>query len=345
MSHPENIGLHRFARVVAAATFILVIAGASVTSTGSGLAVPDWPLSFGTLFPRMAGGVLFEHGHRMIAGVVLALTAGFTVWLFRKEKRSWVRRLGLVALVALFTQALLGGLTVLLKLPAGISVGHAGLAMAFFGVMVTLALVTSPGWHAKASLAAPDIERPTLRKLAVVTTAAIYMQILLGAVMRHTGAGLAIPDFPLAYGRLIPPHFPPPVAIHYAHRVGAFVVTIVAAMLIVHVIRRHRGESWLMRPAWLLGAVLVVQLLLGALTIWMRRAVIPTTAHVAVGGAVFAISLALALRAFRLSAVASVDPSRSGFVRDASIGTRAPLGSASGLRPAILASLPRKGPR
>jgi protoheme IX farnesyltransferase len=330
VTHPENIWLRRFARLVAAVTFVLVIAGASVTSTGSGLAVPDWPLSYGTLFPRMVGGVVFEHGHRMIAGVVLVLTVVLTAWLFRREERSWVRKLGFVALAALVTQALLGGLTVLLKLPDAISVGHAGLAMAFFGLIVSLALVTSAGWGALSPGASEQGRLSTLRKLGLVTTCAIYAQIVLGAVMRHTGAGLAIPDFPLSFGRLIPPYFPTPVAIHYAHRLGALAVSVLVTILVVHVVRRHRDQKSLVRPAWLLSAVLVAQWVLGALTIWMRRAVVPTTAHVAVGAAVFAISLVLTLRAARLYRLSRA-------VGEGSPQTLAPLRSASGLRPAILA--------
>ncbi len=336
MTVPENMWLHRYARLVAAATFVLVIAGASVTSTGSGLAVPDWPLSFGTLFPPMVGGVLFEHGHRMIAGVVLALTVALTVWLFRKEKRSWVRKLGGVALVALFTQALLGGLTVLLKLPAGVSVGHAALATAFFGLIVSLALVTSAGWM-ELPARERDAERlSTLRKLCRATTGAIYVQMVVGAVMRHTGAGLAIPDFPLSFGRLVPPYFPFPVAIHFAHRVGALVVASLVVMLLIHIVKRHRDEASLVQPAWLLTGALVLQVLLGALTIWMQRAVVPTTAHVAVGAGVFAISLVLTLRAYRVAAAAVVS--------DASVGAHAPLRSASGLTAGVPRTFPRKGP-
>jgi len=290
--------LHRFALFVASATFFVLIAGASVTSTGSGLAVPDWPLSFGTLFPPMKGGVFFEHGHRMVAGSVLLLAVVLNVLLWRREKRGWVRRLGLLTLLGFVTQAALGGLTVLLLLPTPISVSHAGLAVVVFGLLVSIALVTSPGWLGERPSTASE-HAGTLRALAVSAAAAIYLQIVLGAAVRHTGAGLVIPDFPLVYGGLVPPAFSQLVAIHYAHRVWAIVVTAIVLALAVHALRRHRGDSVITRPALLLLAVLVVQIGLGSFTIWMRRAPVVTTAHVATGSAAFAISLVLALRSFR----------------------------------------------
>ncbi|MDO8665570.1 MAG: COX15/CtaA family protein, partial [Gemmatimonadales bacterium] len=123
-----NRSLHRYALAVAGATFVLVVAGGLVTSTGSGLSVPDWPLSFGTLFPRMEGGVRFEHTHRLIAAGVGLLTIALAVWIARREPRRWVRGLAFVAVGAVVIQGVLGGLTVLFKLPTPISVAHASLA-------------------------------------------------------------------------------------------------------------------------------------------------------------------------------------------------------------------------
>ena len=309
MTVHQNHGVHRFALLVSGATFFLVIAGASVTSTGSGLAVPDWPLSFGTLFPPMEGGVLYEHSHRMIAGAVLVLTIILNVWLFRREERPWVRNMGLVTLVLLVVQALLGGLTVLNRLPPAISVSHAGLAVAVFGLTVSLALVTSPGWREfssrseTAGLAFP-------RGLALVTACAIYLQIVLGAIVRHVGAGLAIPDFPLSFGRLFPPDLSAPIVLHYAHRVGAFVVSVCACLLIVRIVRNHRDEAMLRRLAVFLAGVLALQLMLGALTIWTRRAVVPTTAHVAFGAVTLALCLMLTLWLYRLQPLRAARPVR-----------------------------------
>src|SRR5579863_1207486 len=218
-------GLHRYALALAAATFVLLFAGGLVTSTGSALAVPDWPLSFGKFFPRMEGGVLYEHGHRMIAGTVAIMTLLMAVWAWRREERRFVRNLALFAFALVIVQAVLGGLTVLLLLPLAIAVSHAATAQAFFCLTVALALFTNPAWVELPPVASAG-ERPRLPEMAAVTTLVIYCQILIGAVMRHMGAGLAIPDFPLAFGKLVPPLESLPEQINYAHRLGALVVTV-----------------------------------------------------------------------------------------------------------------------
>jgi cytochrome c oxidase assembly protein subunit 15 len=286
---------------VAAATFLLVCAGGLVTSTGSGLAVPDWPLSFGQVLPRMEGGVLFEHGHRMIAAGVGLLTVVLAVWMARVEPRGWVRGLAWAALGAVVLQGTLGGLTVLMKLPDAVSVAHAGLAQVFFSITVVLALATSPRWEHAVPRVEPAGGLPT-RTLALLLVIAVYAQTLLGAVVRHTGAGLAIPDFPLAYGRLLPPFTSSLIGYHFAHRVGAVVVVALLVWVAFRVVRRHGSEALLRRPALLLVVLAAWQLFLGALTIWTRRAVVPTTAHVATGALLLATSVALAVRVQRLIA-------------------------------------------
>src|SRR5207249_7017861 len=213
-------GIHRLAAATAAATFVLLFVGGLVTSTGSGLAVPDWPLSFGQVFPPMVGGVLFEHGHRLVAALVGCLTLVLALWIAVGEPRPMVRAAGLLALFAVVLQGVLGGVTVLYKLPLAVSVTHACLAQAFFCLTVTLALVTGAGWTA----ARPRDVSPRLARLAALTTGLVFAQLVLGALMRHMGAGLAIPDFPLAFGRLVPPLATPYIMVHFAHRVGALVV-------------------------------------------------------------------------------------------------------------------------
>src|SRR5688572_16471801 len=221
--------VHLFTRLVAASTLVLIFAGGLVTSTGSGLAVPDWPNTYGWLmftFPldKMVGGIFYEHGHRLIASTVGFLIMVQAFWLWRVEPRRWVRRLGFVALAAVITQGILGGLTVLFFLPDPISISHAGLAQLVFCLTVTIALVTSRGWaRSYTSGGHPTPDDRMLQRVAVATTALIYVQIIIGATMRHTEAGLAIPDFPWAFGQLIPPQWDPKIAVHYAHRVGALV--------------------------------------------------------------------------------------------------------------------------
>ena len=142
---------HRFAALVAASTAVLIFAGGLVTSTESGLSVPDWPTTYGYsmfTFPlsKMVGGIRYEHTHRLIASSVGFLIIMLAVWLWRAEPRRWVRRLGYIALAAVITQGLLGGLTVIYLLPDPISIAHASLAQIVFSLTMTIAVVTSPGW-------------------------------------------------------------------------------------------------------------------------------------------------------------------------------------------------------
>ena len=305
-------GIHRLAAATAAATFVLLFVGGLVTSTGSGLAVPDWPLSFGQVFPPMVGGVLFEHGHRLVAALVGCLTLVLALWIAIGEPRPMVRAAGLLALFAVVLQGVLGGVTVLYKLPLAVSVTHACLAQAFFCLTVALTIVTGPGW---ASPPAPlSADGSPLALLAGATTAAVFGQLVLGALMRHMGAGLAIPDFPLAFGRVLPPLATPYVTIHFAHRVGALVVALAVAVTVTHVLRTHRTE--LGRPALLAATLVIVQIGLGASVIWTRRAVVPTTAHLAVGAALLATCVALTLQATRLGVRRSVRTAPIGFRRE-----------------------------
>jgi cytochrome c oxidase assembly protein subunit 15 len=291
-------GLHLYARILAGATLILIFAGGLVTSTGSALAVPDWPLSFGKFFPKMQGGVLYEHGHRMIAGTVALMTLGLAIWAWRTERRRFVRYLALAAFLLVIVQAVLGGLTVLLLLPLALAVSHAATAQAFFCLTIALALFTNPKWQRLPAVKSAG-EHPRLPELALATTLIIYGQILIGAVMRHMGAGLAIPDFPLAFGKVFPALESVPEQINYAHRVGALVVTVFVCWTAIEVLRFYENRL-LRRPALGMLALLVLQITLGAITILSSRAVLPTTAHVLVGAALLGTSVALTLRAYRL---------------------------------------------
>ncbi|MXW00999.1 MAG: heme A synthase [Holophagales bacterium] len=295
--------LHYYLRLLAAASLLLIAAGGLVTSTDSGLAVPDWPNTYGYFmfafpFSKMVGGILYEHGHRLIASVVGLLTIGLAVWAWRVETRAWVRRLAWTALAAVVAQGLLGGITVIYLLPKPISISHAGLAQLFFALVVSLGVFTSPGWRAGFGRSEP-LDDPLLARLALVVPAFVYVQILLGATMRHNDAGLAIPDFPLAFGRLLPPEWSLGISLHFAHRVGAVAVTVAAVALIVRVLRAHRRRPELARPALLLGAVLLAQIGLGAWTVWSGLQPHINTAHVATGGLLWVVSVALALRVHR----------------------------------------------
>ncbi len=292
-------GVHRFAMLTAGATWLLIVVGGLVTSTGSGLAVPDWPLSFGQVFPPMVGGVLFEHGHRMVAAFVGMLTVTLVVLLSQWEPRPWVRWLAWIALAAVMVQGLLGGLTVLLRLPTVVSVAHACLAQVCLCLTVSVAVCTAPGWQTDRGRWVQPAT-PSLHLLTRWMIGLIFLQLILGAWMRHTGAGLAIPDFPLAFGRVVPPLASQGVVIHFLHRLGALAVTVAVGWTVLRVMTDYRAEPRLWRPALTLAGLLLVQLTLGALTIWTQRAMIPMTAHVAIGAAVLAMSLLLALRAYQV---------------------------------------------
>lgn len=320
---------HLFAVLVAASTAVLIFAGGLVTSTGSGLSVPDWPSTYGWFmftFPldKMVGGILYEHTHRLIASTVGLLLVILAVWLWRGEPRRWVRRLGYIALAAVVTQGILGGITVLWFLPEPVSIAHAGLAQLVFCLTVAIALVTSPGWKMVGAVTADRV----LQRLTVVTAALIYAQILLGATMRHLGAGLAIPDFPLAFGRLVPPVWNALIAVHYAHRVGALLVTALILATTLHVFHHHRRRSELRRPSALLLVVVALQIALGALTVLSARQYVVNSLHVVVGAMVLATSLVLAMRTHRgrFEGFAGSDEQDQAFARSVDEEGRARVG-------------------
>jgi cytochrome c oxidase assembly protein subunit 15 len=288
-------GVHRFALIVAGATFFLILAGAKVTSHDAGLATYDWPLSNGQVFPEMVGNLFWEHGHRMIAATVGMLTIALAIYVQIRERRSWVKRLAWVALGMVVAQGLLGGLTVKLNLPLAVSTAHATLAQLFFLTTVSLAVFTSPSWIARSSNLSEEGTGISIRTLGVVSLALILAQLVLGATLRHSATW----DQFLPSGLLV------------AHIAGAVFVSGGLAATIFTVLRRHKDDKFLTRPALVALGLLIVQLLLG-LTAYITRAASPfgsqplnpmisvTVAHVACGALVFAATIVLTLRAFRV---------------------------------------------
>jgi cytochrome c oxidase assembly protein subunit 15 len=293
-------------RTVAALVFLLLVAGALVTSTESGLAVPDWPLSYGKVMPPMVGGILYEHGHRLVAaGVSTLVGLEFgAIFFFFERKRKTLKLLAGAAFAAILLQALLGGLTVLFLLPPAISSAHAALAEIVFALTAVVALMCSKTW-ADLTKAPPDIpfkaipsapssssaenisskgeETGSAFRWVAIATAAIYIQIVLGAVMRHTGAGLAIPDFPTFFDSWLPSLSVlsrPGVPIHLAHRLGAVVVILLVARAAL-ALSRLPAFFGTIAAAW--AGLVCLQALLGALSIWSHKAVPLTTAHLATG--------------------------------------------------------------
>ena len=289
-----NRGLNRFAILVACATFFLIIAGALVTSHDAGLATPDWPLSNGQVFPKMVGNLFWEHGHRMVATTVGILTIVLMFYILRKEERDWVRKLGIFALCAVIAQGLLGGLTVKLMLPLAVSTAHATLAQLFFCTTVSLAVFTSRSWMQARPLPEEKGVHP-LRYLCTGALIAIFLQLIIGATLRHSAT----------WDQHLPTEL---VVLHIA---GAFVVTVMLGRATITVLRRHKDEKFLARPASIALLLLVVQLSLG-IAAYVTRLASPndpqplnpmisiTVAHVACGALVFVSTIILTLRAYRV---------------------------------------------
>jgi cytochrome c oxidase assembly protein subunit 15 len=245
---------------------------------------------------KWVGGIFYEHGHRLVASTVGFLTIILAAWLWRREPRVWLKKLGGVALAAVILQGILGGLTVMYFLPDAISISHAALAEIFLCLTVSIALFTSGGWIDGVG----RVDDAALRRVATAATLIVYAQILLGATMRHTGAGLAIPDFPLMFGGLVPDRWDAAVAIHFAHRMGALAVTAAVLAMSGHIWYHHRRVPNLLRPAVLIVALVATQVTLGAFTIWTARNVWINSAHVVGGALVLSTSLVITLRSWRV---------------------------------------------
>ena len=290
-------GLNRFAILVACATFFLIIAGALVTSNDAGLATEDWPLSNGQVFPEMVGNLFWEHGHRMVATTVGMLTIALLIYILVKEKRSWVRKLGVYALLAVIAQGLLGGLTVKLMLPIAVSTAHATLAQLFFCITVSLAVFTSRSWIEARPLPEEDTQKGSypLRYLCTAALVTIFFQLILGGVLRHSATW----DQHL------------PVELVIAHICGALVVTVALGKAAFTTLKRYKGHTFLTRPATMALILLGVQLALGVLA-YLTRLASPsdpqplhpmigiTVAHVACGALVFVTTIILTLRTYRV---------------------------------------------
>lgn len=286
---------HRIAVILACATFPLLFIGGLVTSKGVGLAVPDWPTTFGYnmfLYPwsKMVGGIFYEHSHRLVASFVGFLTIVLTITFWLREPRLWLRWLGTVALLLVIVQGVLGGLRVVL-LESAFAIVHAGTAQLFFALTICLAVFTSRNWQ---QTVAPVLhDRGRLRRLCTITMILIYAQILFGAVLRHTGERLD------------------------AHLFFALLVAIHVILVMVRISRQHAAIPAVSRAALCLFILLWVQVLLGAVSYLTKFAglwivsfnviVLVTTTHLAVGALMLASAVVLTLQAHRLSGSSAVD--------------------------------------
>jgi cytochrome c oxidase assembly protein subunit 15 len=285
-------GLHWFAIVALVVTCGLIYAGGLVTTIGAGLAVPDWPTSFGQFNPDgwwKQPMVREEHGHRLIGALVGLLTLILCVLVLLKDKRRSLRVLVIVALVTVIIQGILGGLRVI-NINIYFAMIHGCLAQAFFCVLVAIAIISSPTWSRQA--AQVTAHRSHLR-LSIYATAAIFAQLIIGAVMRHSQAGLAIDTFPLVDGGLFPKYWTFHSSIHYAHRLWAIVVLALVIALFARSFRGFRSRSRLC--AHVSMGLVILQATLGAAVVLTKRAAIITTSHVLIGALLLASCFCCAL--------------------------------------------------
>jgi cytochrome c oxidase assembly protein subunit 15 len=296
-----NLGIHRFAIILACLTVVLLGAGALVTSNEAGDSVPDWPLSFGRWLvsqDQFVANVRYEYSHRFLAGVVGVATLLLAVWTWFGDRRAWMRKLAVVALVGVVTQAVIGGVRVLFpEYKALIAVPHALVAQSFFGAVVAIAVFTSRSWFAKRELCL-DSGKPSLRTLSAVTIAAVLIQLVLGAGFRHQAFGVA------------------------PHVVGAIVVAGLIIWTSVVVFQRHKGVAFLTRPALLAAMLVVLQVGLGIAAYFARLAsaddpqplepmISLTVAHLVVGALTLATMIVLNLRSWKALASAEAPGDRA----------------------------------
>jgi cytochrome c oxidase assembly protein subunit 15 len=275
--------------VLAGWTFLLIIAGALVTSNDAGLSVPDWPTSFGSIYkiPRLVGGVKFEHTHRMIAQVAGLLTIILTIWTWRAERRRWMRYLALAALGAVIAQGILGGLTVLMFLPPAVSSAHAALAQTFFCLAVVIAMFTGRRWVEEVPEIEFDRRRPSLITLTLLSIFVLYVQLILGAMFRHHGMSW------------------------WPHVANAVIVGFVLTWTAVRALLQFSKIEAVRRPAILMLWLMITQLCLGFAAFvtrveWGKDAVQPeqpmviaTVAHTAMGALLLATAVVLAIQVWR----------------------------------------------
>lgn len=323
----DNPWLAKFAAFAAFATLCLIGIGGIVTSKGVGMSVPDWPTTYGYnmfLFPidKWVGGIREEHSHRLFASWVGFLTMILAGWIWWKEERKWLRTVGFVALGAVIFQGILGGLRVVWNMDE-IGIFHAGLAQAFLCLMIGIAVWLSRWWQ-KLSVKSENSDAAAMARLKpfiVGTTILIFGQLLLGATMRHEHAGLAVPDFPLAYGKIWPAtdeasidvynrarhdfrDFKPITAahiyVHMAHRLTAYALLGLVTFCFLKARRENVGGRVRRLTSVWLGLILL-QAGLGIVTVWKNKPADIATAHVVVGAASLALGAVISMILVRLS--------------------------------------------
>ena len=314
-----TIWVRRLSKLLVISTLLLIFAGALVKSHEVGLSVPDWPTSYGHqmfAFPLsdMIGGIFYEHGHRMIATVVGLMTLILAFTIYYTDHRIWLKKTAFFALGLVIIQGLFGGLTVLLFLPTPVSVIHALLAQTF--LMVTILISYGLSKERANRILNESTDYKGLRFPTYLVTVLVFIQLIIGALMRHTESGLAIPDFPLSGGYIIPAFNQEmlntiqsmqfesglpfvtlsQIIIHYFHRMGALAVAFSIGWLTLKIIQSKISNERIYRLAGFLITLLIIQITLGAFTIWSVKEPFITSIHVVNGAVILGVSTLLILR-------------------------------------------------
>ena len=308
--------IHGLAIAAAAATYLLILIGGLVHGTGSSLACPDWPTCYGTMMPKMEGGVLVEHSHRLAAGTVMILTLVLTIAMFASKQplHRRLRPFAALAMSLVVVQALLGGITVLLRLPTPVSTMHTGVSLLFFLATLYLAVRSRPPRADAGTLALP---RPLPERavwLALVSAVAVYFQMVLGGLVRHSGAALSCTDLPLCRGAIWPDAHPT-VLIHVLHRMNALVVAGLVLASSIATFRHARGRAGLRALAVIAPLLVAVQIALGVLAIVSFLDLVTVESHLAVATALLATQVGVVLLGRRVD-IAAAPPLRARFLVD-----------------------------
>ncbi len=333
----NNNRLHKLATVTAVFTIILIVAGATVTSTGAGDSIPDWPLSYGKTVPPLYGNIKYEYTHRIVAFITALLILTLTISAWTTSAGRTVKTLSTIALIAVILQALLGGLRVLIvsnenvwktvqtivgeihnkDLRITFAIIHAILAQSILSLTFTIATITSKKWNEIVPPPAIYSDRGKLPNiLAIIFLALIFTQILLGAIIRHKSTGLIIPDFPTTFNNIIPDfnklpfnenspyptsydEFKHNVILNFFHTRIIPIAVIVFIFLLLFIVKKHHSNNReVLKLTYVIIGHVVAQILLGMAIIWLKLPIILTILHTAIGASILGITVNLVLWTF-----------------------------------------------
>ena len=317
MKYQSNTWLRRLSKLTVISTLFLIFVGALVKSHEVGLSVPDWPTTYGKQmfsFPLsdMVGGIFYEHGHRMLATIIGFFTLLQAIWISFSDLPFWLKRLGFISLATVILQGMFGGITVLFYLPPAVSMIHGVLAQTFFIITIIIAYSLSNERYKREDMGYNE----NIRKGSLLLISFVYIQLILGALMRHTASGLAIPDFPTMGGLWFPTFSESminninvelfdmdwelvsktQVVIHFIHRLGALIVSAFIGYFFFKNKLVIKKNKTLNRTKWSIILILVIQVSLGVLTILSEKEPFIASFHVVNGAALLGISILLVLR-------------------------------------------------